>query len=610
MNIILDKKKAFFEHISECALKNPDVKAMENSKGLALSYKEMHERSNALAQKLVDKKSEIIGIYSFADEIYILGLLGIAKSGNAFLPLDVQFPAKRIKEYLTLTNCTTVLISKKAPEERLNELLAELENYSISCIFIDDERAENTPDIQVGPNDPAYVMFTSGSSGKPKAVLGNHKGLAHFLRWEVEEFSLSNSIRTSWLAPITFDVSLRDTLLPLLIGGTLCIPSEEERTIPHLLAEWLVKMRVNLVHCIPTVLRLLTNSLRDNTITLPELEYILIAGEPLYSRDILNFRKYAKALKLECVNIYGPTETTLAKAFYSVPENLDEEENTLLPIGKPISNTSLLILDENRLCDTLEIGEIYIRTPYKTNGYISNEEENKKSFIINPLTNEENDIVYKTGDMGRYLENGTVECLGRRDNQVKIHGVRIEFGEIEFAIKDIEFIQDASVTAFEVNASNEENNDKQKMLIAYVVLKENCNVTSEDANEKIRSILLKLLPIAFVPSMIFPIEKIPYTTSGKVNKRLLPKPDAMFYANLAYTEPKSETEEKLCLIWQELFGREKISTSISFTSFGGDSLRSIKALSLIYNAFGINIPLQHFFEQNTIQELAEYIDRS
>ena len=289
------------------------------------------------------------------------------------------------------------------------------------------------PDTEAEPvaheDGGCYVMLTSGSTGEPKAILGCHKGLSHFVHWEVGELGLDETVRASQLAPTTFDVSLRDIFVPLLAGGTVCIPDTETRQSGRLLLRWMEDARVTLIHCVPSILRLLLREMEaEPGGRLPAVRHLLSAGEALYGADAIRWMDATEG-RAELLNLYGPSETTLAKLFHRVTER-PAEPNAVLPVGKPISNTAVLILNDGALCAIGEIGEIHIDTPFRTLGYYGDPELTRKAFIPNPLAPSGGPI-YRTGDLGRYLPDRSVEILGRTDRQVKVNGVRLELWEIE-----------------------------------------------------------------------------------------------------------------------------------------------------------------------------------
>ena len=597
------KNPAFYERIEDVCRACPDVPAAEAPEG-TLTYGELLRRSSGVAQALQEQKREVVGLLFPAGLDYLVSLLGTARSQNAFMPLDPSFPEKRLLRFIEVSGCRTVVSTRS-----VGEAFPEILNSGVRMVWIEDLEASDDELVRepVKPLDPAYVMFTSGSTGEPKAVLGNQRGLAHFIGWERKEFGLDeNPPRSSWLSAITFDVSLRDILIPLSTGGTLCVPSPDERQVPHLLARWLREKRVSFMHCVPTVLRLLTQALDE---PLPDMRTTLSAGEPLFARDVNLYRERASAhpAQIEMVNLYGPTETTLAKFFWRMPagEPLPQAPGQMLPVGHPLPGTAALILDGAMLCPPGEVGEIYIRTRYRTSGYLNRPELTKKVFVQNPLTDDPDDIIYRSGDLGKYIDDeGTVECLGRRDGQVKISGVRIELGEVETDLREIQGVEDAAVVAH-VDGSG------QKFLVGYVTLTESSESLlgpREDVPERLREELAKVLAPQSVPSIILVVDDLPRTTSGKVNKRMLPKPDELLGEEAACVPPATRTEERIYALWRELFERDRISVETPFAQLGGDSLHAIKALSLLYREFNANLSLREFFHAKTVRELAKILD--
>ncbi|GAB6040753.1 amino acid adenylation domain-containing protein [Endothiovibrio diazotrophicus] len=600
------QRQAYFEQFEQHAEARPAAIAVECG-GESASYGELNRRANRIAHALLAGRDGaaadepwIVGLVLEPGIDYCAALLGTGKAGAAFLPLPPELPPRRLADHLEKSRCRQ-LVGDEA-------LLARLEESTAAGRTLLDATAaghpEHNPGITVGPGDPAYVMFTSGSTGTPKAILGQQRGLAHFLRWESGEFGLGAETRCAALAPLTFDVSLRDILVPLTVGGTLCIPDAETRRLPHRLAEWIAAGAVTLLHCVPTVLRLLTRELERRAATgeassLPSLRRVLVAGEPLLAADVAGWRA-AAGEGCEVVNLYGPTETTLAKAFQRIGE-LPAEPHQVLPIGTPLPNTALLILSDGRLCATGEIGEIHIRTPYRSLGYLNDPELTAAAFIQNPLaTDDKPDPVYRTGDLGRYRADGSVECLGRRDGQVKINGVRIELAEVETALRALPAVADGVAVVHQSTPGD-------KVLVAYYV-----RADGDDrplAVEELLAALGETLPEGLLPRLFVALKALPTTITGKVNRRALPPPEELFYRQHTYTAPAGATEERLAAIWREQFGIARVGVTTTFQAFGGDSLKAIRVVLEIYRQLGVDIGLKEFFADSTIRALAALIDQ-
>lgn len=574
--------------------------------GGSYTYGNLNKIANQIAHTLIElgvesKNQVIIGLCFSSGKDYVAALLGVAKSGAAFLPLPPDLPIERMAGYLIKAECKYLIAS----EMNVNAIQKVLHSVSSSAEIITleqclEQRRQDNPGISVRPGDACYIMFTSGSTGQPKAILGQQRGLSHFLRWELEILKLDSTVRSSWLAPVTFDVCLRDILVPLMAGGTLFWPDENTRTNPHRLVSWLQKNKINLMHCVPTMLRLLTQSLQEITTTLPafpDLRFILIAGEPIFGSDIDRWHKNA-GTNQDLFNLYGPSETTLAKLYYRI-KPVSHNLQQVIPIGIPLPYASVVILREGFECNVGEVGEIYLRTPHGSLGYLNDPELTAAAFIQNPANLETVDILYKTGDMGRLLEDGNVECIGRLDNQIKINGIRIEYAEIENALRNVPGILQCACALHHFS-------DQRTLLVAYYTRSDNSVENLESS--VIKSILDTMLPLTMHPQRFILLKAIPETISGKVNRKALPKPDELYYQNSEFISPETDTEKTLASIWSELLGVKTVGIDTSFSTLGGDSLRAIKVLMKIYQTFNIEVSLGDFFKSNTIRNIGKIID--
>jgi amino acid adenylation domain-containing protein len=312
------------------------------------------------------------------------------------------------------------------------------------------------PDIS--PDDAAYIFFTSGTTGMPKGILGRHKGLSHFLNWQKTTFAIGPSDKCAQLTNLSFDVVLRDIFLPLVSGATLCLPDALADPASDQTLGWLDHQGVTSFHIVPALAQAWIGSVLDG-VMLRKMRWIFFAGEPLIEAFV---RRWREALPEagEIVNLYGPTETTLAKCFHVVPDDLAPG---IQPVGRPLPQSQALVMNESRqLCGVGEAGEIVIRTPFCTLGYINAPEEQSKRFVLNPFRSDPHDLIYHTGDKGRYAADGNLEILGRIDDQVKIRGVRIEPGEITGVLGRHPRVKACFVTARQDSVGS-------NILVAYVV---------------------------------------------------------------------------------------------------------------------------------------------
>lgn len=621
----MTNKKIIHSVVQSTANNFPErIAIQEENRFAEYSYVEL--LSNEIGHALRDfnlSKRTLVGVAIPASIEYVISIVGVSKSGAIYLPLDIDLPYKRL-EYILNNSTPQILITTRSLLGRVKQLLSDIKMArNVEYLLIIDNqqikslkrnnitplqslKCENdnyteikthscTDDIDYlpDPDDACYIMYTSGSTGYPKAITGCHKSLSHFIHWEASEFKLSEEIRVSQLAPTTFDVSLRDIFVPLMIGGTICIPDYNTRMNIKNLSKWLAEQEINLIHIVPSLFRLILRELETDTDTqqLPTLRKVFLAGEALYGSDVLDTRRII-GTHVELVNLYGPSETSLAKMFYRIQDD-DVERNKIIPLGQPISNTAILILQNNQLCRIGQVGEIYIKTPFRSLGYYNNPDLTAETFIQNPLSNNE-DIIYKTGDLGKYLPDRSVEFMGRIDGQVKVNGVRVEVGEIEAVVSGH---PDVKQTAVSVHT----NSNRENRLICYY---------SSDKvlrSGQLRQHLTETLPEYILPSFYVRIDKFPLNPNGKINRRALPEPEDLLYENTEYVAPDGEVEKSLADIWGEVLNLKKVGADSSFFEIGGNSLNAIRIISRIYKTFEIEISIRDLFSSPTIRQIAEFI---
>ena len=398
------------------------------------------------------------------------------------------------------------------------------------------------------PAQAAYVMFTSGSTGEPKAILGSHAGLDHFIAWEQRELAAAATFRVANLAPTTFDVSLRDIFLPLVAGGTVCIPAPEIRMNAAALLAWLEAQRITVLHVVPSVFRQLLKEMETaGGRHLASLRYILFAGEPLYGRDVAKTRALIGDAA-DLINLYGPSETSLAKFCLRIPRAATEPAR-MLPVGRPIDGTRVFLIRDNRAVAAGAIGEICIEPPFRPLGYLGMPDMTAAAFTGNPI-DPAGGVIYRTGDMGRLLADGDLEFIGRRDRQVKINGVRLELGEVEHAVGSHPDIEQAVVEALK-------GSDGESVLAAYFTEKRPVDV------EALRQRLQSALPPAMLPAFFVRLDAFPLNMNGKIDRQALPKPEALIYDRIRYEPPSGEIETRLAAIWAEALGLERRRRSVA-----------------------------------------------
>jgi len=505
--------------------------------------------------------------------------------------LEAEFLEKHRKFDLTVYSDHAIIINDK-----FNFNVKEVPNGNELASDMDFQSDDLS--LEIAPDSGCYIMTTSGSTGEPKAILGTHKGLSHFIDWEVNEFGFNEQIRTSMLSHVTFDVSLRDTFVPLITGGTLCIPEEDTRQNPKKLFRWLNDKKITLTHIVPTLFRMLIREVSEpggGSNPLPNLKYLLIAGEALYGSDIINWRK-VNGTHAELVNIYGPTETTLAKFFYRIKDK-NFHANEVIPIGRPIPDTEVFIIKDNKHCEVGETGEIFIKTPFCSKGYYNDSELTKKSFVQNPLVNDREDIVYKTGDLGKLMSDKNISFVGRRDHQIKLYGNRVEINEIEVILREHPNVLQAVVAAKKDTFGN-------NRLVGYIVPAKGKYPTVES----LRRYLKNKLPDYMVPSVFVTLHEIPLTHNQKINRKALPETDASRpIMEQEFVAPTSSIEQGLSAIWGKVLGVDRIGIHDNFFDLGGTSILSMHVIAMIQENIGSEIPVMKLFQYPTISSFAKYL---
>jgi amino acid adenylation domain-containing protein/non-ribosomal peptide synthase protein (TIGR01720 family) len=579
-----------------------------------ITYRVLNKQANLLAYLLRDlgvEKETIISVFIPSSVQLVASLLAIFKAGGIYLPLDLSFAKKRIQQIFSQTE-SKILVTNKALHFQVEALLQEL-NIPIRYLIVVDENipqvyqdcgtgfaeypvvlqyAEANPEPVVTPEDSNYIFYTSGSTGEAKAILGRHKGLSHFIRWETQEFKLDSSCKVSQLVQYTFDASLRDIFVPLTTGGTLCIPAEDLKSNTVRLVQWIENSGISLIHCVPSLFRLISKEVQSDKKyygCLQSLKHILMAGELLYAKDIQTWRE-ALGTYVELVNLYGPTETTMVKTFHRI-KDVPAQPAQPLHVGKPISNTFILILNNNQLCRIGERGEIYIKTPFITQGYFKNPELTQTVFVQNPLIKDRVDTIYRTGDIGRYLPDMSVEVLGRIDEQVKVNGIRVELNEIRQAVLSKSGVSEVVVMA------HKNNHDNQVELVCYYS-------GEQVSQEALREFLQGELNQNLIPAYFVQLEEFPLNINGKVDKKALPKPDELVINEADYEASQGDPELQLESIWQEILNLKRIGRNASFFRIGGTSLKATQLISRIFKEFNVSIRIADVFAAPTIGQLA------
>ncbi|MGH7770385.1 MAG: non-ribosomal peptide synthetase [Candidatus Binatia bacterium] len=554
-----------------------------------LTYGELNRRSNRLAhylRKLGVGPDVMVGICIERSLETIVGLLAILKAGGAYVPLDPSYPEERLAFMLEDIQATVLLTEQK--------LLQHFPACSprVVCLDRDGEEIARQPhenlEDRTTPDNLAYVIYTSGSTGKPKGVEIPHRAITRLL-FGVDYVRLDASQTFLHLAPISFDASTFE-IWGALLHGAKCVLPAQRLPSPAELGCLLHQHKVSILWLTASLFNVVVDEAPE---ALSEVRQLLIGGEAL---SVPHVRRALSLLpSTQIINGYGPTESATFTCCYPIPAELDETTISI-PIGRPIGNTQVYILDSHlNPAPTGAPGELYIGGDGLARGYLARPELTNERFIPNPFSREPGQRLYKTGDLARYLADGNIEFLGRLDNQVKIRGFRIELGEIESVIAQHPVVREAVVVA-------RDDAPGEKRLAAYVVPKRE----SPPTTDYLRRFLQEKLPHYMIPSAFVHLESLPLTPNGKVDYRALPDPrNPDSRDRREYIVPRDETERILCRVWSEVLGIDRVGLDDDFFASGGHSLLAAKLFTRLDEAFGRSLPLGVLFNAPTVRLLAE-----
>ncbi|NEO23277.1 MULTISPECIES: non-ribosomal peptide synthetase [unclassified Moorena] len=557
-----------------------------------LTYRQLNNRANQLAHYLRSKgvgPEVLVGICVERSVEMLAGLLGILKAGGAYVPLDPNYPQQRLAYMLSDSNLKILLTQQ--------HLIKQLPVHKAQTIYLDKnlqqfaEQSQDNPYSEVTSENLAYIIYTSGSTGKPKGTMIVHSGMVNYLNWCTKAYNVAEFEGCPVNSSIGFDATITSLFSPLFVGAKVVLLPEQEE-IEALKKALCSDTKFSLVKITPSHLEILSNLLAQEQVEIKTQAFIL-GGEALSEKHTLFWQQYAPTIRL--INEYGPTETVVGCCIYEVKKNtLYHRKN--IPIGRPIYNTKLYILDKYLQPVTIGvIGELYIGGAGVARGYLNRPELTSERFITNPFGNSK---LYKTGDLARYLPDGNIEFLGRIDNQVKIRGFRIELSEIEATLIQHPEIQEAVVIVREVLPGD-------KRLVAYVVSPgENIDILTT----KLRGFLKQKLPQYMIPNAFVVLDALPLTPNGKVDRRGLPAPDTSRQLGAeTFVAPRDSTELQLAQIWSQVLGIQPIGVTDNFFELGGHSLLAVRLVAEIEKVTQTKLPLAALFQFTTIEEIASLL---
>ncbi|MDQ1354080.1 MAG: hypothetical protein QG657_4389 [Acidobacteriota bacterium] len=565
-----------------------------------LTYRQLNEQSDKLAGLLIEKgvlPDTIEAIMMDRSIEMIIGIFGILKAGGAYLPIDPEYPQERI-DYMLKDSGAQIMVG--------NWHACSMENHL---------SFHHSSFIVHHSSHLAYLIYTSGSTGKPKGVMVRHKNLMDYIRTFQEEFKLKETDVVLQQASFTFDLFVEEVYPCILAGGTLAIPPHHVIRDTARLVHFIACQQITVIDCAPLLLNELNGWMETGKPNpLKTVRIVISGGDVLKGEYVTNLLKTAAVY-----NTYGPTETTVCAAYH----RLTGTEGTCIPIGKPISNYRVYIFDNYlRLLPPGVMGEICIDGVGVTSGYLNRPELTCEKFVAHelreltrmkrgatdehgqtrtekrsdsttpPITNHHSPL-YRTGDLGKWLPDGSIEFIGRKDRQVKIRGYRIELGEIETRLLAHEDIKEVSVICI-----------KEQWLCAYFTARKEKNI------KEMREFLSRDMPAYMIPAYFVQVEQMPIGAGGKINIKALPKPTEYgLDTGVEYVPPIREIEYQLVTIWQELLQRERIGTADDFFNLGGDSILVNRCIARIREEIQVEIPLRKFFERPFIKALAEEIEK-
>jgi len=545
-----------------------------------LSYAELNEMANQFGHFLQERwqvqPHDKVCILLDRSERMIYAIMGVLKTGAAYLPLDMpsdqEFLTARIDYIVEASGCSLLV-----DEKLLLNFLTERNDYASSNL-----------NIPIARNDLAYVIYTSGSTGKPKGVMvehGNWVDMAY--AWKFD-YQLGPDTRLLQIASIAFDVFCGDLARSILFGGQMVICPPNIRLDVEELYLLLAKHRISIVESTPSLLIPIMDFVSEKNHTLPDLELLILGSDICPVQDFNNLlHRFGDQMRI--INSYGTTETTIDSSYFEVVPSDEDISFPLLPIGKPLPNVELYVLDEmNQLLPLGVIGELCIGGIGVSRGYSNLPELNAKKFVDNPFKKGER--MYRTGDLAKWLPDGNLELLGRIDDQVKIRGYRIELGEIESVIGECDLVKRGVVLA-----RNDANGLKR--LVAYII------PAGKFDKQAIQDYLKAHLPAYMVPSIMMEMDAFPLTSNDKINKKALPDPDVTKLIANDFVEPANELETQMTIIWKNILGIEQVGVLDDFFELGGHSLLATRLVSSIKKKMRLNIKIEDVFTKPTIREL-------
>jgi amino acid adenylation domain-containing protein len=580
----------------QAAARTPEAAAFLHE-GKSLTYRDLNERANRLARYLIQgnvRPGDLVGISIEPSFDMVVAILGVLKAGAAYVPLEPSEPVQRLALMLEDSGVDTIIARQEArnrlPEHKARLVLLDREKAAIDALSAADIS------LSLPSTALAYVIYTSGSTGAPKGVEGTHRAAMNRFAWMWKAYPFQSGETCCQKTALSFIDSVWELFGPLLQGVRNVILPKEALLDPRQFMQLLNECEATRLLLVPSLLRMLLDHCDHLGEDLPRLRLWSVSGEVLSGDLACRFLKAAPRATL--LNIYGSSEVAADVTWHEVKETGPEQESAYsIPIGRPISNTQIYILDRHLAPVATGVrGEIHVGGAGLARGYWNKPNATAERFIGSTFDRSKSTLLYKTGDFGRFLPDGTIEYSGRTDNQVKIRGMRVELEEVESVIRAHPLVKDVAVVV----------TDARNSLAAYVIASEGATPLAAQLRRFAHSKLAEHM----VPSHYVLVESLPVLSSGKINRKLLQSRELISTSEQAFVAPRTEVEETLVKIWSEVLKLKRVGVEDNFFELGGHSLVAVQVISRIRRMFDVEISVRSIFEEPTIGSLAEIVTQA
>lgn len=565
----------------------------------SLTYDELNRISNQLGHFLIEQNiapNQPVGLFFNNSVELIIGILGILKTGNAYVPIDPKYPNERVANIIGGSNISSVVTM----EGLLDKLPKVVKTIAIDRDFAKiKQQSEDNLHIDIKPDYLCYVINTSGSTGLPKSVGLTHKNITNMINWYLSTNQIRSEDKVFLFTSICFDLTQKNIYAALSVGAELHL-SLITIYDPKEIGTYIKNEKITWITCTPSMIAPMIESKSDEKLSkLESIRYIHLGGE-VVRKSIFKSWVESKFCNAIIVNYYGPTECSDVVTAYTISK-ADFYKEGEIPIGKPIPNVKVYILDKyQKPLPIGVVGEICIAGIGVSGGYLNDDEKTKTKFIPNPFSTNEAPIIYRTGDLGKFRDDGSIEIVGRNDNQVKIRGFRIELEEIESVIIKHEMISNVVVIAKKINSS-------EARLIAYISLNKDETKEISLSSKDIKDFIKDRLPEYMLPEQFIVLDSFLLTPNGKIDRKKLDEQNGVILEDHEYSIPENSIEEQLVEIFKSLLGIQTIGTNSNFFDSGGHSLKAVGLAAMIEEKFNIQLSLKELFNAGTIKKIASLI---